>query len=207
MCWQPEGSVLCLHRDFLICSQPLFFHSFMFPIMQRDERVLVVWSDNLDTIIPLCRELKKRLIRHTVTSLSAGPSTSATPALTPAVNQESGIELNEMIQHERTSTEATEPPNVEPNLGGSWWGWIIGPRARPAPAPQDVEKGRASLRPVRYLGPFYSGLALALSTCLVSLPTKSCSMLTGDHQTSLLVVSVSCSENLTCQAPVLGSRS
>ena len=161
--------MLCLHRDFLICSQLLFFHSFMFLIMQRDERVLVVWSDNLDTIIPLCRELKKSLIRHTVTSLSAGPSTSATPALTPAVNQESGIELNEMTQREGTSTE---PPNVEPILGGSWWGGIISPRVRPAPAPQDVEKGGASLRPVRYLGPFYSGLALALSTCLVSLPTE-----------------------------------
>ena len=164
--------MLCLRRDFLICSQPLFFHSFMFPIMQRDERVLVVWSDNLDTIIPLCRELKKSLIRHTVTSLSAGPSTSATPGLTPAVNQESGIELNDMTQCEGTSTEPPLDPNIEPILGGSWWGWIIGPRARSAPAPQDVEKGGASSRPVRYLGPLYSGLALALSTCLVSLPTE-----------------------------------
>lgn len=163
--------MLCLYRDCHTCSHRLCFHS---RVTQRDERVLIIWSDKLDTVIPLCRNFESSLTRHTMISLSgsAGPSTSATPALTPVVNQESGIELNEITQHEGTSTGPPLDTNVKYISGGSWWGWIIGPRATPAPAPRDVEKGGPSLRPVRYLGPFYSGLALALSTCLVFLPTE-----------------------------------
>ena len=134
-----------------------------------------MWSDNLDTVIPLCRDFESSLIKlvwktHTVSGISPGPSIPATPALTSAVNSASQINLNEKAQ-ERASTE-TPPgptdPDAKPISGGSWWGWKIGSRARRAPAAQDVERGGASFRPVRYFGPFYTGLALALSTCTVS---------------------------------------
>lgn len=31
--------------------------------VQRDERVLVVWSDSIDTIIPTCHDFEERLIK------------------------------------------------------------------------------------------------------------------------------------------------
>jgi cellulose synthase/poly-beta-1,6-N-acetylglucosamine synthase-like glycosyltransferase len=139
----------------------------------RDERVLVVWSDNLDTVIPLCRDFDDRLIkivmnRHTVHGISPGPSIPATPALTSAGNSASQIELNEKAQ-ERMSSDTPPDLTVKQISGGSWWGWKIGSRAKRANAPQDVEKGaNASFRPVRYFGPFYCGLALALSTYFVA---------------------------------------
>ena len=31
--------------------------------LKRDERVLVIWSDNLDNIIPICRDFEDKLIK------------------------------------------------------------------------------------------------------------------------------------------------
>ena len=135
---------------------------------------MVAWSDNLETIIPLCRDFEGKLTklvwsRHVSPGVSPGPSIPATPALTSAVNSASEIELNEKPQEQDSSRASDSPdPNARPISGGSWFGWRIGSRARRAPAPQDVEKGGASFRPVRYFGPFYGGLALALSTCAIS---------------------------------------
>jgi hypothetical protein len=49
--------------------------------MQRDERVLVVWSDTLDAIIPTCNDFENRLIkllwRTRPNIMTLSPSTSA----------------------------------------------------------------------------------------------------------------------------------
>ena len=187
--------------DFHVCSSLYtFIHNF--PTAQRDERVLVVWSDNLETVIPLCRDFEDSLIKlvwksHTIPGFSPGPSIPATPALTSAVNSASQIELNDKAQ-ERPDSETPPDQKVRPVSGGSWFGWKIGSRAKRAPAPPDVERGdRASFRPVRYFGPFYCGIALALSTC--TRPSFICgviSMFMHNHQISLLVVSLPCFENL-----------
>ncbi|KAH9062580.1 glycosyl transferase family group 2-domain-containing protein [Lactarius deliciosus] len=131
----------------------------------RDERVLVVWSENLDTIIPLCRDFEESLIklvwnRHTVTGLSTGPSippTAVTSAVGSVVDSASDVQIND-------KEEEAQEPNAKPTSGGSWFGWRIGSRAKRAPAPEDLEKGGASARPAKYFGPVYSGLGLALST-------------------------------------------
>ena len=163
-------------RRALKSSQPLFVDYRVFPTMQRDERVLVVWSDNLDTVIPLCRDFENSLIklvmdRHTGHGISPGPSISATPVLTSAVNSASDFELNATGQgRDSSDTPGPEDSRPRPVSGGSLWGWRLGARAKRAAAPQhdDAEKGGASLRPIRYFGPVYSGLAMALSTCAVS---------------------------------------
>ena len=131
---------------------------------QRDERVLVVWSDELDAIIPLCRSFENSLIRQTASGVSTGPSLLAT---TSVVNPALDTELNEEAP-KQASIETPPDLNAKSLSSGSWWGWKIGSRAKQAFSPEDVEKGRARFRPVRYFGPFYSGLALALSTCAVS---------------------------------------
>src|SRR6266702_634482 len=196
-----SSAVPSSYVDVHVCSQPLFVRSSVFPKMQRDERVLVVWSENLDTIIPLCRDFEDSLIklvwnRHTVTGISPGPSIPATPAGTSAVasvaDSASDVLINEKAQEQETAPD----PDAKAVSGGSLWGWRIGSRAKRAPAPQDVEKGGASFRPVKYFGPVYSGLGLALSTCAVSSSTEQCSMLTDDLKSSLPAVSAACSKNI-----------
>ncbi|KAH9023732.1 glycosyl transferase family group 2-domain-containing protein [Lactarius pseudohatsudake] len=132
----------------------------------RDERVLVVWSENLDTIIPLCRDFEESLIklvwnRHTVSGMATGPSippTAVTSAVGSIADSASDVQINDKEE------EAATEPNAKPASGGSWFGWRIGSRAKRAPAPQDLEKGGANARPAKYFGPVYSGLGLALST-------------------------------------------
>ncbi|KAH9023007.1 glycosyl transferase family group 2-domain-containing protein [Lactarius hengduanensis] len=132
----------------------------------RDERVLVVWSENLDTIIPLCRDFEESLIklvwnRHTVSGMATGPSippTAVTSAVGSIADSASDVQINDKEE------EAATEPNAKPSSGGSWFGWRIGSRAKRAPAPQDLEKGGANARPAKYFGPVYSGLGLALST-------------------------------------------
>ncbi|KAH9987635.1 glycosyl transferase family group 2-domain-containing protein [Russula compacta] len=137
----------------------------------RDERVLVVWSNNLDNIIPLCRDFEGNLIklvwsrRHSLTSLTPGPSLVATPAVLSAVNSASDVDLNEKVQETETTPELESSP--KPISGGSLWGWRIGSKAKRAPAPGDLERGGASSRPTRYFAPVYGGLGLALSTFFI----------------------------------------
>ena len=132
--------------------------------------MLVVWSDNLDNIIPQCRDFEDNLIklvwsrRHSLASFSPGQSLAATPAVTSAVTSASDVGLTE--KREETVPSPEPEPTAEPISGGSLWGWRIGSKAKRAPAPRDLEKG-ANWRPTRYFAPVYGGLGLALSTCKV----------------------------------------
>ncbi|KAF8260587.1 glycosyl transferase family group 2-domain-containing protein [Lactarius quietus] len=145
----------------------------------RDERVLVVWSDSLDAIIPQCREFEEHLIklvwtqRHSLLSLAPGASIPATPAAasaaTSVANSSSDVQLNEKPKEQESvpaQTQASEP-NAKPISGGSLWGWRIGSKANRAPAPRDPEQGGANARPTRYFAPVYGGLGLALSTFFI----------------------------------------
>jgi hypothetical protein len=141
----------------------------VFP-QKRDERVLVVWSDNLDGIIPLCRDFDDSLIklvwsrRHSLTSLIPGPSLAPTPGATSVTNSASDVDIDEKRQEIEVTTSEPEP-NAKPISGGSLWGWRIGSKAKRAPARRDLERGGRSARPTRYFAPVYGGLGLALSTC------------------------------------------
>ncbi len=144
---------------------------------------MVVWSDNLDGIIPICRDFEDNLIklvwsrRHSLTSLTT-PGPSIAGASTPPVggvshtsaatnSASSDVDINEKP---REATESSTTPELEsstskPISGGSLWGWRIGSKAKRAPAPRDLERGGRSARPTRYFAPVYGGLGLALSTC------------------------------------------
>jgi cellulose synthase/poly-beta-1,6-N-acetylglucosamine synthase-like glycosyltransferase len=146
----------------------------------RDERVLVVWSDNLTSIIPQCREFEDHLIklvwnqRHSLMAIAPGPSLPGTPAAasaaTSAANSSSEVQLNEKPKdQESASAPAPAPePSVKPISGGSLWGWRIRSKAKRSPAPRDPEQGGASARPTRYFAPVYGGLGLALSTYFIA---------------------------------------
>jgi hypothetical protein len=161
-----------LHRG-SVSYATLIVHLYVFHILQRDERVLVVWSDNLTSIIPQCREFEDHLIklvwnqRHSLMAIAPGPSLPGTPAATSAANSSSEVQLNEKPKdQESASAPAPAPePSVKPISGGSLWGWRIRSKAKRSPAPRDPEQGGASARPTRYFAPVYGGLGLALSTC------------------------------------------
>jgi hypothetical protein len=135
--------------------------------------VLVVWSDNLDGIIPLCRDFEDHLIKLVWTQrnslapsiLTPGASVAATPAVMSANNSASDVELNEKSHAQDVDPRAEPEPSPKPVSGGSLWGWRIRSRANRAAAPRDLENGRVSARPTRYFAPVYGGLGLALSTC------------------------------------------
>lgn len=109
----------------------------------RDERVLVVWSDSLDTIIPIARDFEDRLIRLLWRTRPPLPSTHepsiysekpADPRLTPSstVNSDS---------QRRT-----------------WFGRVV-------PSQQDPEKTeqKQPTRPIMLYAPLYNGLCAALA--------------------------------------------
>ncbi|KAG2059448.1 hypothetical protein BDR06DRAFT_1003558 [Suillus hirtellus] len=109
----------------------------------RDERVLVVWSDSLDTIIPIARDFEDRLIRLLWRTRPPLPSTHepsiysekpADPRLTPSstVNSDS---------QRRT-----------------WFGRVV-------PSQQDPEKTeqKQPARPIMLYAPLYNGLCAALA--------------------------------------------
>jgi hypothetical protein len=129
----------CLHRTLIFMSVLSSFSHEFFPTTQRDERVLVAWSDNLETIIPLCRDFEGKLTKliwtcHVSPGVTPGPSIPATPALTSAVNSSSEIELNEKPQEQDSSRASDSPdPNAKPISGGSLWGWRIGSKSKTGP--------------------------------------------------------------------------
>ncbi|KAI0267998.1 glycosyl transferase family group 2-domain-containing protein [Russula aff. rugulosa BPL654] len=138
----------------------------------RDERVLVVWSDNLDTIIPICRDFEDNLIklvwsrRHALTGLTPEPSIAGGVSHTPATTNpaSSGVDINEKPRETESSTmPGPDSSTSKPISGGSLWGWRIGSKAKCAPAPRDLEQGERSARPTRYFAAVYGGLGLGLT--------------------------------------------
>ena len=141
---------------------------------------MVVWSDNLDGIIPLCRDFEDNLIklvwsqRHSLNSLTPGPSLAgpATPLTgtshaSTSNSASSDVDVNEKPREIESPTDTPEPESSpsKPISGGSLWGWRIGSKAKRAPAARDLERGGRTARPTRYFAPVYNGLGLALSTC------------------------------------------
>jgi len=125
----------------LCVGSPYHSHRSFIPTIQRDERVLVVWSDNLHSIIQQCLEFEEHLIklvwtqRHSLMALDIGPSIPATPAAASAstslANSASDVQLNEKPK-EQESAPAPFPagPADIGNLPGS-------PPTRSAPRNRD----------------------------------------------------------------------
>ncbi|KAJ7641180.1 glycosyl transferase family group 2-domain-containing protein [Roridomyces roridus] len=151
----------------------------------RDERVLIVWSDDIDSIVPLCADFEEKLMKLVWRSRLSTPGSASPSIITngsigsapPSTAASSAVNLN---NHNASSIPI---PPVPPLPAGivpaplakqekqrSCWGWRIGSRNTANPAtPQDLEKqgavdtsGRAA-RPIRLLAPFYGGLGAGLA--------------------------------------------
>ena len=87
--------------------------------VQRDERVLIVWSDSIDSIIPTCRDFEERLIKLLWRSRPTGGM--ATSASMPTITSGGG--------------------GMSAGAGGSMTGIIPGVNGMPPPPVSGGEDG------------------------------------------------------------------
>ena len=129
---------------------------------QRDERVLVLWSDQLDNIIPLCRDFEDKLIKlvwRARATLSL-PASEIGESVTPS--NEDLIERAEDSLPEKIPVMEKEVASPPAPTNWTWFNW------RSTREDRDVEKTAPKARPMRLIAPFYSGLGCALSLCRIN---------------------------------------
>ena len=133
--------------------------------------MLVVWSFNLENIIPTCRDFEDKLIKLVWSQRSAFTSLNSSTVASSAQTSASDVNLTEKVVEK--PTEIVNEKEVEaiiqrkkdssqPKTSRSWCGlgyWVSGK--------SDVEKAAdgPSTRPVRLLAPIYGGIAAGLSVC------------------------------------------
>ncbi|KAI1784474.1 glycosyl transferase family group 2-domain-containing protein [Ganoderma leucocontextum] len=133
----------------------------------RDERVMVVWTYDLDSIIPTCRDFEEKLIKLVWTHRSAFTSlaSSASPSTTASDEY-----LTEKVKARDAAATVSEKPSAI----------VLAPKELKTPLKKkrscdifgywkadasDVEKTAEgpSARPTRMFAPVYCGLGAALS--------------------------------------------
>ncbi|KAF8967308.1 glycosyl transferase family group 2-domain-containing protein [Flammula alnicola] len=148
----------------------------------RDERSVVLWSYNLETMIPLCKEFEEKLIKHiwrtrTVSHRPASSVASGTPSGISAVvvsPDGSQTALNEKVHGVRVGAVEVKPEREEPAATEaapapapaqrSWWSWRLQPRPPTTNSVGDVEKGgKQKERKLVLIGPVYAGLGAGLA--------------------------------------------
>ncbi|KAF5353817.1 hypothetical protein D9758_010571 [Tetrapyrgos nigripes] len=144
----------------------------------RDERILVVWSDDLDTIIDLCQDFETKLMKfvwrcrtNTSSSFITSGSIGSLGTVASDVALNNHVVFNDTI-HEKTEAEApvpVVPVSAKPKKSRSCWSWRLSSKDTSPPLASDVEKGEGYRqdRPIRLFAPFYGGLGAALSVFFV----------------------------------------
>jgi hypothetical protein len=143
----------------------------------RDERVLVVWSDSLDNIIPTCHDFEERLIkllwrsRPTMGTLSgsshqgsvAGSVSGHSHHGSPNAQQPTRLSVMMGANPNASMSQASlaDPEKIGSSSGAkktktvrTWYG-------RKKTVEYDPEE--KDPRPTRYFAPFYNGIAAGLS--------------------------------------------
>ena len=125
--------------------------------LQRDERVLVVWSDSLDTIIPIARDFEDRLIR--LLWRNRPPLTSSVISTPSAPASSSGHSNLGTPQAQEKHVESESPSPTPPRLRRTWYGRKV-PRS-----PSECEKAdqEPSRRTTVLYAPVYNGVAAGLA--------------------------------------------
>jgi hypothetical protein len=137
---------------------------------QRDECVLVLWSDNLDNIIPLCRDFEEKLIKlvwRQRVAISAAPS----EILPPTISSDDNLVVTKEGLSEEIPVTEKELANRKPAPKPSSPFWkIFSWSTTRQEHEDDVEKGAKKVRRTKLLAPIYNGLGCGLSLCK-QLPT------------------------------------
>jgi hypothetical protein len=150
---------------------------FVLKKMQRDERVLVVWSDDLDHIVPLCSEFEEKLMKLVWRSrLLTSPSVITSDSTPVPSTTASNVNLNEKATAARVLVTVTEAAVASAALTPlataaipkkKFWGlgWRLSSN-KPSSDATDPEKGSSPPpRAIRLFAPLYGGLGIGLSIC------------------------------------------
>jgi len=147
---------------FIVSVHRYFPPLFDLTVMQRDERVMVVWTDDFDTIIPLAREFEEKLIKLVWKNRLAFSAPNSAQQSMAATSSDVGL-------NEKTSLETPEPTARDKAPKKSKWrfGWKLSSNQPAVPKDEDPEKGGSEYVPrrMRMFAPFYNGLGCALSIC------------------------------------------
>ncbi|KAG5341078.1 hypothetical protein C0989_011806, partial [Termitomyces sp. Mn162] len=151
----------------------------------RDERVLVVWSDVLDRIVPICTDFEDRLIKLLWRASPATPSSNThTPSLCQTQSARSSIDAlasppkRTSLASMPTSSPLRPAPPSAKKFKRTWYGRKV-PVHQPEELPMD-EKGvveqededskwneAKQTRRTMLWAPLYNGLAAALSLIFI----------------------------------------
>ena len=147
---------------------------------------MVVWSDDLDHIVPLCSEFDEKLMKlvwrsrtsAATSSIITSVSNSSVPSTTASnvnLNEKESARASVTVAEVTAVTAAlankessTATPAAPPKKKKSWGlnlGWKLG-KKKPVAQSSDPEKGSTPQpRPLRLFAPVYSGLGFGLSLC------------------------------------------
>ncbi|KAL1719962.1 glycosyl transferase family group 2-domain-containing protein [Schizophyllum commune] len=137
----------------------------------RDEKVLIVWSDDLDSIVTTCNDFDEKLMKLVWRSRpKLTPATTATSLARPSEPSSSEGLDEKAAGSADDAAAAMLAEKSKPSKRFKWsFGWKLSAKA-PEAAPGDVEKGEASkeARPIRLFAPFYNGLGVGLSIFFIA---------------------------------------
>lgn len=136
---------------------------------QRDERVLIVWSDDLDTILGFCSDFETKLVKLVWRSRTTGApsilSNSGSTSVAPSTTA-SDVNLTEKPALAPSSSPLAKDSTPKATSKSKWSWWKLSKKAPAAPT-TDLEKGTtAQSRPTKLFAPFYSGFGAGLSICM-----------------------------------------
>lgn len=158
------------HADKEQCAAFIVGHSFFFRrfifihfILQRDERVLVVWSESLDAIIPTCHDFEDRLIKLLWRSRPTGPSSNP-GSLAGSVLSHSSLPARPYDPEKpmiKNSSEEGSDKLTKTHVRRNWYGKKVG--VTTTTVSPDVEAGLRDNRAAKLYAPVYNGLAAGVS--------------------------------------------
>ncbi|KAF8839996.1 hypothetical protein BDN67DRAFT_969247 [Paxillus ammoniavirescens] len=129
----------------------------------RDERVLVLWSNNLDGIIPLCRDFEDKLIKLV---WRARASFVAPSEISRSTNPSDDNLFAKSKEEPSTEVIPVTPkelanitPKPKPSSGWKLFSW----RSTRSEHEKDAEKAGPTQRRTRLIAPIYNGLGCALA--------------------------------------------
>ncbi|KAG9312748.1 glycosyl transferase family group 2-domain-containing protein [Chiua virens] len=123
----------------------------------RDERVLVLWSDDLDGIIPLCRDFETRLIKL----VWRARGTVSVPPSELSSSNPSDDDLAEKAKEAPQTVVARDKPERTGNGKSLWkmFSW----RSTKSTREKDMELAAPKQRQTRLIAPVYNGFGCALA--------------------------------------------
>ena len=121
----------------------------------RDEQLLVIWEENIDEILALCKKFESKVLRYIY---------RFRPGLTPASSRPTTIYARSSISFSGFQDEKETPMSALPGAEDRW-------SPVDGPTPLDLEKavaedeGKKTTRSIILYAPFYCGLATAICIC------------------------------------------